>query len=141
MAIAFGKSLQEIRLRPKISDWLVTALKQSAQDHREFTEQQMDKLVARMKDLRRRLDLIYKDRLEGRISKEQYENFKDALERDVMEVEGKIQGLNRADFKFYDKGVELLELVQKDVIAWESSDRIQKRMLLQTVHSNCLWDG
>ena len=76
-----------------------------------------------------------------RIAEEQYENHKAGLEKDVMEVEAKIEGLNRADFKFYDKGVELLEIVQKAVIAWESFDRSQKRVLLETVHSNCLWDG
>lgn len=141
VALAFWKSLQGIRLRPEISDWLLTALKQSATDHREFTESQMDALVGRMKELRRRLDLIYKDRLDGRITEEQYENHKAGLEKDVMEAEAKIEGLNRADFKFYDKGVELLELVQRAVNAWESSDRSQKRVLLETVHSNCLWDG
>ncbi len=94
-----------------------------------------------LKDLRRRLDLIYKDRLDGRITEKQYEDHKQGLEKDVMEVEAKIEGLNRADFKFYDKGVELLELVQRAVNAWESSDQSQKRVLLETVHSNCLWDG
>lgn len=31
--------------------------------------------------------------------------------------------------------------MQKAVNAWDSSDRRQKRVLLETVHSNCLWDG
>lgn len=77
----------------------------------------------------------------GRFTEEQYEDHKAGLEKDVMEVEAKIEGLNRADFKFYDKGVELLELVQRAVNAWDSSDRSQKRILVETVHSNCLWDG
>jgi hypothetical protein len=59
-----------------------------AKNHRQFTETLMDVLVGRMKDLRRRLDLIYKDRLDGRITEKQYEDHKPGLKRDLMEVRG-----------------------------------------------------
>jgi hypothetical protein len=108
--------LAENGLRPEISNWLVTALKQSANDHREFTETQVDSLVGRMKDLRRRLDLIQMDRIDGRITEKRYENRKQGLEKDETEVAAKVERLDHADFHFKDKGVVLHELVQMAVI-------------------------
>jgi hypothetical protein len=87
-------------LCPEISNWLVTALKQSANDHREFTETQVDSLVGRMKDFRRRLDLIQMDRIDGRITEKRYENRKQGLEKDETEVAAKIERLDHAGFQF-----------------------------------------
>ncbi len=60
--------MKGITIDPSIRDWLMRALKESHQDEATFHKDALDRLQAELKKFKNRLDQLYVDKLDEKVS-------------------------------------------------------------------------
>jgi site-specific DNA recombinase len=102
----------------------------------------MAKLKQEHLRLQKRLDVMYEDRLDGRIEFSLFER-KSADYRDQQtRILAEIERYGAADEQYMDAGIRLLELTRNMYRLFEKQQAVEKRRLLDFVVSNSVWrDG
>jgi site-specific DNA recombinase len=98
-------------------------------------------LQKRYNELQGRLDAMYLDKLDGKISEEIYLRLR---EKTVSEQASALRSLKRhrsANTAYLDQGVKLLELARKAPSLYQKQEGPEKRRPLNIVHSNSTWHG
>ncbi|GAH81000.1 unnamed protein product, partial [marine sediment metagenome] len=73
MAEKLGELIKNIQIDKKILEWIKDALLRSHQDEKQYHDQQISILNAQYTKLQNRIDQMYVDKLDGKISEEFYE--------------------------------------------------------------------
>ena len=133
--------LLAFRIPNKVLKWLVGNLNRSHEDEKQYHESVMANLEREYSKLQTKLVTLYDDRLDQRITIEMYD-------RKVQEIKDKQEDIleqrklhSKADKGFYIMASRILELANKSAELFESSEREQKRQLLQFVLQNCQLRG
>lgn len=85
---------------------------------------------------------MYDDKLDGTITKDDYEKKSSACRAEQMEIRLKIQQHEQANQSYMDEGIKILELMQHAVALYENAEMPRKREILNFVLSNSTWkDG
>ena len=114
-------------------------LKQSHTDEKAYVASQMSVLNDRYTVLRNRLEKLYDDKLDGKITEDFYAEKRSTWSLELQEVEAQIAGLRRAESHYYDVGLKFLELAQKLRRYWElQQDRHQRGEVAKALLSNCI---
>ena len=71
LAPLFDEIIQAVQLDPSIRSWLVNTVKWSRHDEREYQRETLARLQADLLKIKTRLDALYVDKLDGKVS----ENF------------------------------------------------------------------
>lgn len=138
----FANAIGAIRMDEEVIEWVVNALKGSHADEKKFHDEQIATLQREHRKYQDRLDAMYLDKLDGKISQDFFDG-KSAdwrvAQDDLLRKIEKHQNANRS---YLDEGVRLLELVQRAVVLYEKQEMREKRRLLDFVCSNSTWkDG
>ena len=113
-------------------------LKQSHTDEKAYVDSQMTLLNDRYTLLRNRLDNLYADKLDGKITEDFYAEKRSVWSIELQEVEAQIAALRRAEGNYYDVGLKFLELAQNLYRYWQlQQDRRQRGELIKALLSNC----
>ena len=133
---------QLLRLGDNGLAYMQAALKKSLSEKREWQDKSFNALVREQEQLKKRMDNMYEDRLDRKISEELYnEKFKQYTER-LDELEIKISRHNRADVNYYEFGRKILELAENAEMLLKQAEPDEQRELLQYLLSNStLKDG
>ncbi len=129
----FGKlEIKDIRL----TEWVKKALKESHQDEIEYHNFTVNELNQRYELIQKRLDKLYDDKLDEKISKDFYERkFKEySAERET--ILGSIQKHSQASSKYFELGITIYELSQRAREIYLSSTLEEKRQLINLVFEN-----
>lgn len=126
----------------RIVEWIKKSLKESHKDEIEYHKSSLGELNHRYEQIQRRLDLLYDDKLDGRITKEFYERkFKQYTEEKEVAVES-IRQHDTSQTKYFELGMNILELAQRAKEIYLKRSVEEKRQLLSLVFSNLsLKDG
>lgn len=118
-------------------------LKESHTDEKAFVDAQISLLNERYDVLKQRLDNLYTDKLDGKITQKFYDEKREAWESELREVETQRKAIDKAQGDYYDTGLKFLELAQKLRQYWGlQKDRRKRAVLAKTLLSNCtLKDG
>jgi site-specific DNA recombinase len=117
-------------------EFVSAGLKQSLSEKREWTDKAFDDLVAEQSQLRNRMDNMYEDRLDRKISEPDYDRrFKDYTEQ-LEKVESQIAKHNRADVNYYEFGHKILELAENAENLLKQAEPEEKRELVLYLLSN-----
>jgi site-specific DNA recombinase len=124
----------------KISDagmaFVTTGLKKSLSEKREWSDKAFDTLVEEQDCLRKRMDAMYEDRLDKKITDHDYERrFTDYTEQ-LQQIEQRIEKHNKADVNYYEFGHRILELAENAEKLLKVAKPEEKRELTKFLLSN-----
>lgn len=138
----FDTLVKGITIDPSIRDWLMKALKESHQDEATFHKEALDHLQAELKKIKNRLDQLYVDKLDGKVSEGFWLDKSRVWEAEQARLVSQIQAHQVADHRYYDDGFKLLELASKAYELYTKQPVEQKNKFLRILLSNCtLQDG
>src|SRR3954451_18432473 len=139
----FTEVVRKITLPPMLADWAAATLAASQTDERQLQAEAAKRIKYEHSRLQKRLDTMYLDKLDGRITAEDYDRHsagwkseQQQLERRLKHLEGKSSEIHAKD------GVELLRLAKNAGKLFEMQAPREKRQLLKFVVSKSSWkDG
>src|SRR4030095_6125088 len=103
-------------------------------------KQHHDESVARLQKqhqiLQNRLDVMYVDKLDGKINQEYFDRQTDLWREEQSRLSAQIAAHQNANVSYIDSGVKILELAQKAVILYAMQSMEEKRRILRFVLSN-----
>lgn len=138
----FGEALKRLRFDAAVLDWLAQALKESHADKQKFHEEMLARLQAEYARLEGRIEAMYVDKLDGKITTAFFDERAAAWRREQQDIMERIQRLQDASQTYINDGIRLLELAQSAYILFVKQTPAEKRRLLNFMVSNCVWkDG
>ena len=136
-----GVALKAIKLEGDVLEWVIQALKSGHEDEKRYHNEVIASLQREYARLQHRLDQMYVDKLDGKISQEFYDEKSTEWRKEQSEVRRKMEKHENANYSYMDEGIRILELSNR---AWELYDKqemAEKRRLLDYVFSNSTWAG
>ena len=130
-----------IEIDQRAVDDVVRALKDSYRGERVFREAEIKRLTKRKAELQVRLDKAYEDRLDGVIDERYWRDISTKWRNEQDSVTAQMERLTGSNRDYVDQAIEILELSKLAYSLYVSRDGSEKRQLLKTVLSNCLFDG
>jgi antirestriction protein len=116
--------------------YVVAGLKQSLEEKRATHDKDYDMLVREHSTLKNRLDKMYEDKLDGRVSDEFYDSKYAEYKNRLDDLAERIALHNKADIGYYEFGRKILELAKNAGKLFEQAKPEEKRELMQFVLSN-----
>ena len=120
----------------RIAEWIKKALKESHKDEIEYHNKAIEELNRRYEQIQRRLNMLYDDKLDGKIPLEFYERKFKQYTREKEEIVSSIEKHSNAQTKYFELGISILELSQKAKEIYQKATIEEKRTLLNLVFSN-----
>jgi len=124
----------------RLAEWIKKALKESHQDEIEYHNKAIEELNRRYQQIQRRINLLYDDKLDGKITPEFYEEKFKQYTQEKEEILSAIERHSKAQTKYFELGISILELSQKAKEIYQKASIEQKRMLLKLVFSKLTLD-
>ncbi len=137
----FLEVLGDLRIRSKrLAEWIHKALKDSHQNEVEYHKSSLDELNKRYNQILLRLDRLYDDKVDGRISEDFYRRKLKQYSEEKEDVFTAIQAHSKANIKYYELGVSLYELSQRSQELYLKALLEEKRQILSIVFDKLLLD-
>ncbi len=136
---AYAAMLRRISIDEDIVNWIATALRESHGDQKRFRDESVARLQQEHTRLQNRLDVMYEDRLDGRIDLSLFERKSGEYRQEQTRIQAEINGFGTADGQYMDAGIRLLELTRNMNRLFEKQQAAEKRRLLDFVVSNSVW--
>lgn len=133
-----GGLIAQLQMDERVFETFRTALKASAAEQQQFHEEAVTTLQQKEAKLQKRLKALYLDKLDGSISPEEYQRMREEWEDELARVRGKLETHHKADRRYVERGVQLLELAQTAYPSFLRRSGKDQRKLLDFVISNCL---
>jgi site-specific DNA recombinase len=139
VARQFGEALRNIAIDEEVLGWIVTALKEGHTKEKEYHNEVICKLQDTYTKLQVRIDAMYEDKLDGRISQDYYDAKNRAWREEQQSLLAKIEKHQSANKSYLDEGIRILELSQQAVKLYEKQEMKERRKILNFLLSNSIW--
>jgi site-specific DNA recombinase len=127
---------------PELAEWIREGLKLSHKDETEYHAETVNGLQAQHLRLIKRLDMLYEDKLDGVITKEQYDSKYKQNKQELDNIVTAIENHKNSNLNYHEKCVKIYELSQDAKNIYDGSDPEDKRALIKTVFKDLkLSDG
>jgi site-specific DNA recombinase len=126
---------------PAIIDWVKDALREKHQSEMGLHHATSKQLQDRHAYLRRRIDIMYDDRVDGRISPEKYDQKVKEAEDEQKSITSKLGNLDEGYMAQLERGISLLEISQHAAEIYASKPDSERRALLRDIFSNLSLNG
>ena len=120
-------------------EWVRDALHASHADERREHEGAIKRLQTEHRRLQNRLDVMYVDKVDGRVDAAFYERMSRSWREEQARCLREIEQHQAANRSYMDEGVRLLELARNARNLFERQEAREKRRLLDFLVSNCSW--
>ncbi|BAV65369.1 recombinase family protein [Sphingobium cloacae] len=138
----FENLLARLRLDDEIFGLVQRALREGHVDERRDREEKKAALIAEAGELQDRLDMIYLDKVQGRITAEFHDRISATWRDERARAVRGLEILNEADDEFVDDSIALLDAVRTAHKGFAEMSISHKRRALNLVLQNCSWaDG
>ncbi len=117
----------------RIVEWIRKALKESHKDEIDYHSKSLTELKQRYDQIQNRLDRLYDDKLDGKISEEFYDRKFKQFAQEKDQITDSIKKHSQANIKYYELGINFYELSQKAKQIYLKADDEQKRQLISLV--------
>ena len=140
---AYAAAIKKIGLPPEFVTWAVSVIRQGTEEERQFHLEAVARLEEELRRTQKRLDAMYLDRLDGRISPDMYDRHAGGMTKERARLERCIQEHQATSPKSHSmEAARLLELAAKAHELFKAQSPRNKRQLLNVVVSNSSWkDG
>ena len=139
IACQFSQAISAIKMDNDVFGWVIAALKESHANTKKYHTERMSTLQAQYEKIQRRLDVMYEDKLDGRIDQDFYDRKSSVWKKDQDDILSTIERHQTANRAYLDEGLKLLELAQRAVILYEKQPEKEKRRIINFVCSNSTW--
>jgi len=129
------------RLPQERIDEVVEGLKSSHDAKQAFHSRAIDGLRKEYDTLQKRLDRMYLDHLDGRITQDAYDKYLHQFKSRQQEINLLLEEHTGADENYYVAAKTVLNLAKRALEIFESSEVPEKRALLNFLLQNCTVDG
>ncbi len=127
-----GAELSRLHVNsPRLAEWVKKALKELHSTEVEYHENVLRDLNARRTRLSQQQDMMYTDRLEGRISAEEYDVKKKGVDATISDVVASLQRHTDTEKRYYELGSNIFELSQRAPRIFEKAKPETQRRLLR----------
>ncbi len=137
--VHFEQMLGRLRLDDEIFGLVQKALRESHGDERRERDEARARLIAEADLLQERLDMIYLDKVDGRITAEFHDRIAASWRDERARAVRNLEHLNNADEAYVDDGVALLDVVRRAHEGFANLPPEHRRRALNLVLSNCTW--
>jgi DNA invertase Pin-like site-specific DNA recombinase len=138
----FANVLQELVIPQPILEWLGDAVLTSDQTEQAARAQAIKKLQARYDQIQARIETMYLDKLDGRITQEFFDKQSAAWRCEQEGLQRKIQDIQKATPAPIDQAVDTLRLMSRASELFLQQPAAEQRRLLQVVVEKAAWqDG
>lgn len=122
---------------PRLLEWIRKALKESHKDEIDYHDTTIKDLDEQYLKIKNRLDVLYDDKVDGLVTKEQYEVKREQYEEQLNNIVDAKQRHNKANINYLKLGMNIFELAQKGRELFEKQANMEeKKELLNFVFSN-----
>lgn len=132
----FKEAFRKIKIPQWVAEKISKTLKESHQDKINYSESLLLEHQKEYKKYKTRIEKMYEDRLDGRISEEEFDERAAAYREKQKHLQAKIGVLQEADDSYYFAAEALLDLASRAEQLFESSKVDQKRELIKLTLSN-----
>jgi site-specific DNA recombinase len=129
----FANVLQELVIPQPILEWLGDAVLTSDQTEQAARSQTIKKLQARYEQIQARIETMYLDKLDGRITQEFFDKHSANWRREQNGLLRKIQDIQKATPAPIDQAVDMLQLVSRASELFLQQSAAEQRRLLHVV--------
>lgn len=120
---------------------IVQILNENHEREQSFTKSQRNSLLKDQWDIQRKIDLAYDDRLDWRITVNEYDKKVQELKRKEQDIYEQLKDHSKADEAFLISSSYILELAHNGYSLFKSSQTSKKREILNFVFANFQADG
>jgi site-specific DNA recombinase len=121
---------------PQVIAWVKDELRAKHQADMEMQQNLRKQLEDRSKQLTRRDDILYEDRLDSRISAFQYDQKHQEIVSEQETITNKLGTINNHFLTILEKGINILDLSQNAMEIYKSKGDDERRALLHGLFSN-----
>ncbi len=133
--------VQAVEIDEEVAEWAIAALKESHGDEKAYHDAQIDRLQSEVKRLQRRLDQAYEERLDGRITEDQWQRVADKWRGERNALLRSIEAHENANDFYLDAGSQLLGPAQRPYDLWLTQSQEKRRKLLDVLLLSSTFDG
>ncbi len=138
----FANVLRELIIPPAILEWLGNAVLDSDRTEQAARAEGIKRLKARYDQIEARIETMYMDKLDGRISQELFDKQAMSMRGEQEALVNKIRGIEKATPAPVDQAIDTLRLTSRASELFLQQPGSEQRRLLQTVVEKASWrDG
>ena len=137
----FADVLQELVIPKDVLDWLSSDILAADQTQQAVRESATKKLLARGEQLERRIETMYLDKLDGRITQDFYDTQSSGCRSEQDGIRSKIQALQQNTPAPVEQAIDILRLTSRASELFLQQSATEQRRLLGTVLESAAWKG
>ena len=138
----FAGTLGELVVPREVLDWLAQEVSSSDQTQHAARAATIKRCEAELGRLRHRLNVLYEDRLDERITKTFYDEKSNTVEQQIADVEHKLAAARSAELPLLTSAVDIIRLTSNACHAFREQPEPEQRKLLTMVLKEAQWkDG
>jgi site-specific DNA recombinase len=132
----FEAALKRIRLSEEDLQWIIPMLKSHHKDEISFHQDRVQELQRRQSKLLNRTDLIYEDKLDGKITEELWQRKHAEYKQELKQVEESLRQHQKGKLDYVENGIKILELARDAHSRYLKESDLEKRRILNFTLSN-----
>lgn len=136
-----GNVFKRLQVPDHVLQQIVDALRTTHESKIDFRDKQYNQLTQEHEIYTKRLEKIYLDRLDGRITDDEYDKFYQSFREQVAGIDTRLGMLQEAEDNYYITAKYLLELANRAYDLFSSSEVEERRQLVKLVLSNLRVEG
>ena len=138
----FGASLRELVIPAGVLTWLQEAVVESDLNERGARDREVQRLEEQHRRVQTKLEAIYEDRLEGRISKELYDRKAQDLRAQSLELLSRMNEMRLSSPAPVEDAIDLMDLTSRAADLFLMQPTAEKQRFLKLVVKSATWrDG
>ena len=136
-----GNVFKKLQVPEHILQQIVETLRTTHENKVEFRDKQHSQLTQEHEVYAKRLEKLYLDRLDGRITDSEYDKFYQSFREQIANIDTRLGMLQEAEDNYYITAKYLLELANRAYDLFISSEVEERRQLVKLVLSNLRVEG
>ena len=129
----FSENIGKLYINPDIAEQIREELRRSHADQQTSDKKELHRL--RMEETRKtnHLNLLYTDRLDGTITKDQYLEKQAVIQQELRGIQADIEKLGRYNAKYREEGSAIIDLLKDFKQTYDEADKEGKAVILSAV--------
>lgn len=130
------KLLDELKVPEHLLEEITLELKKGHETESEIYKNNLNRLHLELDKLKKRKDTAYLDRLDGRITTDEYDNIVATFQADEQDIQEELTDATKQDNTFLNSSLMVLDLAQKAGQLFKDASETKKHKILNLVTSN-----
>jgi len=134
----FSNLLNGLAIDDDVADYILNEIQQDTADSRKALNETRERLVSHRKRLLRRSDILYDDRLDGRIDVNKFDSKSAHIKREIELIDEKLSSLETgSNYDPFSTAKGIIELAQLGGSMFLKASACDRKQFLKSVLSNC----